>query len=61
MGLLTRHQQRLTTTEEEEEVILTLSVIFFPDFIFPILANVEIIKSGNIKVREQKGPEKKDR
>ena len=40
-------------------IFLYLIGHFFPDFIFPILANVEIIKSGNIKVREQKGPEKR--
>ena len=35
----------------------TLEVLIFPDFILPNLANVEIIKSGNIKVRKYKGPE----
>ena len=30
----------------------TLAVLIFPDFILPNLANVEIIQSGNIKVRK---------
>ena len=30
----------------------TLAVLIFPDFILQNLANVEIIQSGNIKVRK---------